>query len=49
MDEITEAELHALLGEPARAALAEERAALHDLDRAWLAARDDQGRGAGGG
>ncbi|MGY2003374.1 pyridoxamine 5'-phosphate oxidase family protein [Blastococcus sp. SYSU DS1024] len=39
MDEITtEAELRALLGEPARAALAKERTALHDLDRAWLAA-----------
>ena len=39
MQEITsEAELRALLGEPAPAALAKERTALTDLDRAWLAA-----------
>ncbi len=39
MHEITsEAELRALLGEPAPAALAKERAALHELDRQWLAA-----------
>ncbi|MFW3173099.1 pyridoxamine 5'-phosphate oxidase family protein [Geodermatophilus sp. CPCC 206100] len=39
MDEITtEAQLRALLGEPAPAALAKERTALHQLDRQWLAA-----------
>jgi PPOX class probable FMN-dependent enzyme len=39
MEEITsEAELRALLGEPARAALAKERAVLHEFDRQWLAA-----------
>jgi PPOX class probable FMN-dependent enzyme len=39
MAEITsEAELRALLGEPAAAALAKERDALHELDRQWLAA-----------
>ena len=39
MAEITsEAELRELLGEPAAAALAKERDALHELDRQWLAA-----------
>jgi uncharacterized protein len=39
VDEITsEAQLRELLGEPVPAALAKERTALHDLDRAWLAA-----------
>jgi PPOX class probable FMN-dependent enzyme len=39
MDQVTsEAELRALLGEPAPAAVAKERSRLHDLDRAWLAA-----------
>jgi PPOX class probable FMN-dependent enzyme len=39
VDEITtEAELRALLGEPAAAALAKERDALHEFDREWLAA-----------
>ncbi|SEK90946.1 hypothetical protein SAMN04515665_106101 [Blastococcus sp. DSM 46786] len=39
MHEITsEDELRELLGEPAPAALAKERTALHDLDREWLAA-----------
>jgi predicted pyridoxine 5'-phosphate oxidase superfamily flavin-nucleotide-binding protein len=37
--EITsEAQLRELLGEPAAAALAKERDALHEFDRAWLAA-----------
>jgi uncharacterized protein len=34
----TEAQLRELLGEPAPAALAKERDALHEFDRAWLAA-----------
>ena len=39
MHEITtEAELRGLLGDPAPAALAKERSALHELDRRWLAA-----------
>src|SRR3954447_11104268 len=39
MDEITtEAQLRALLGDPAPAALAKERTALHEWDREWLAA-----------
>ncbi|MGY1720497.1 MULTISPECIES: pyridoxamine 5'-phosphate oxidase family protein [unclassified Blastococcus] len=39
MEEITtEAELRALLGEPAPAAVAKERTALHEFDRQWLAA-----------
>ncbi len=39
MEEITtEEQLRALLGDPAPAALAKERTALTDLDRAWLAA-----------
>jgi PPOX class probable FMN-dependent enzyme len=39
MAEITsEAELRELLGEPAPAALAKERDALHEFDRQWLAA-----------
>ena len=39
MHEITtEAQLRDLLGEPAPAALAKERATLHELDRQWLAA-----------
>ena len=39
MDEITtEAELAALLGEPAPAAVAKERARLDEFDRLWLAA-----------
>ncbi|WP_116450759.1 pyridoxamine 5'-phosphate oxidase family protein [Blastococcus litoris] len=38
MEEITtEAQLRALLGEPARAALDKERDSLHELDRQWLA------------
>jgi hypothetical protein len=38
VDEITtEAQLRALLGEPAPAALAKERDALHEFDREWLA------------
>jgi PPOX class probable FMN-dependent enzyme len=38
VDEITtEAQLRALLGEPAQAALDKERDALHELDRQWLA------------
>ncbi|RBY92851.1 pyridoxamine 5'-phosphate oxidase family protein [Blastococcus sp. TF02A-30] len=39
MEEITsEAQLRELLGEPTPAALGKERTALHELDRAWLAA-----------
>ncbi|MBJ7451804.1 MAG: pyridoxamine 5'-phosphate oxidase family protein, partial [Blastococcus sp.] len=39
MEEITtEEQLRALLGDPVPAALAKERSALTDLDRAWLAA-----------
>ena len=39
MHEISsEAELRELLGDPAPAALAKERTALHELDRQWLAA-----------
>ena len=39
MEEITsEAQLRELLGEPAAAALAKERGALHEFDREWLAA-----------
>ena len=34
----TETELRELVGQPGPAALAKERHALHDLDRAWLAA-----------
>lgn len=34
----TESELRALLGEPSARAVGKDRAALHDLDRAWLAA-----------
>ncbi|WP_040338740.1 pyridoxamine 5'-phosphate oxidase family protein [Candidatus Blastococcus massiliensis] len=34
----SEAQLRELLGEPVPAALAKERTALHELDRAWLAA-----------
>ena len=37
-DITTEAELRELLGDPAPAALAKERTALHELDRQWLAA-----------
>jgi PPOX class probable FMN-dependent enzyme len=39
VEEITsEAQLRELLGEPAAAALAKERGALHEFDRKWLAA-----------
>ena len=37
-DITSEAELRALLGEPAPAAVAKERRSLHELDRQWLAA-----------